>query len=130
MKTFCIVLPESPERTAKARAHFASVGLENVTFFDGIHAEKFGLKTVFPYERDNPGSGFNMGFKCVGIWLSHYMLWGALNLLSDSHFLVLESDACFPSDWQDRFAQTIIDVPADFDMLYVGSCCLLLSITR
>lgn len=123
MKSFCIVLPEAPERTAEAKAHFAEIGLPDVTFFDGIHAERFGLKTVFPYERDNPGTGFNMGFKCVGIWLSHYMLWKALQMQPDEHFLILESDAKFLPGWEKRLAAALLDVPVDYDMLYVGSCC-------
>jgi GR25 family glycosyltransferase involved in LPS biosynthesis len=121
-RTFCITLPETPDRTEKARTHFDSVGLV-VEFFNGIHAEKFGLKTIFPYEVDHPGSGFNIGFKPVGIWLSHFMLWSALSLQSESHFLVLEIDAKFPSDWRGRVEKALQDTPPDFDMLYIGSCC-------
>ena len=122
MRTFCITLPETPERTAKAKAHFASRQLD-VQFFNGIHAEKFGLSNVFTYEVDNPGSGYNIGFKPTGIWLSHYMLWGALNLLQDDHYLILEVDAEFPENWRGRVEKAIADAPNDFDMLYIGSCC-------
>ena len=122
IRTFCINLPEYPERRAKAQNHFRERQLD-VHFFDGIHAEKFGIKTVFPYEVDNPGSGFNIGFKCVGIWLSHWALWSALTLLWEDHFLVLEDDALFPSDWHPRFVNALQNTPSDFDMLYIGSCC-------
>lgn len=95
----------------------------DVQFFDGIHAEKFGIRTVYPYEVDNPGTGFNIGFRCVGCWLSHYMLWGALNLLWEDSFLVFEDDVKFSDDWHMRLLNAMRDVPKDFDVLYVGSCC-------
>ena len=123
MRAFCIVLPETPERTEKAKAHFAERSVYDVKMFPGIHAERFGLKTVFPYEVDAPGSGFNMGPKPTGIWLSHYMLWGALTMLHDDCFMVLESDAKFPKDWHTRLLAALQHLPKDFDVLYIGSCC-------
>lgn len=123
LRSFCLCLPESPERTEKAKAHFREQLVYDVTFFEAIHAEKFGLRTLFPYEVDNPGSGFNMGAKPTGIWLGHYMLWGALNLLPEDLFMVLEIDAKFESGWHSRISQALSDVPRDFDMLYPGSCC-------
>lgn len=122
MRKFCICLPEYPDRQAKAKAHFLERGLP-VEWFMGIHAEKFGLKTVWPYEVDNPGSGYLLSQKQVGVHMSHYMLWGALNLLWDEHYMVLEDDAQFPENWHSRFTQVMTDVPRDFDMIYIGACC-------
>lgn len=122
MKTLCISLLETPERTEKAQAHFAERGLV-CQFFNGINAEVAGLRTLFPYEVDAPGSGFNIGPKPTGIWLSHYMVWSALTLLSERHTMILEVDAKFEANWRERLEQALKDVPPDFDMLYVGSCC-------
>ena len=122
-RTFCITLPESPHRKEKARAHFQQRGLHDVQFFDGLHAEKAGLSTVHTYEVDHPGSGFRMGYKPTGIWLSHVMLWSALTLVHEDHFLILEDDAQFPENWHTRFVSALNDAPKEFDMLYVGSCC-------
>lgn len=122
MKAFCISLLETPDRTAKAQAHFKERGVM-CQFFQGINAEVAGLRTLFPYEVDDPGSGFNIGPKPTGIWLSHYMLWSALTLLSDERYMVLEVDAKFAVDWPQRMTAALRDVPSDFDMLYVGSCC-------
>lgn len=123
IRNFCITLPESPQRREAAHKHFEEKGLRDVTFFDGIHAEKFGLATEHTYDRDNPGTNFRMGYKCTGIWLSHYMLWGALNLLWDSHFHCFEDDVLIPDNWKERLDQALRDVPEDFDGLYTGSCC-------
>lgn len=122
VKAFCISLLETPERTAKAQAHFKERGVV-CQFFNGINAQVAGLRTLFPYEVDAPGSGFNIGPKPVGIWLSHYMVWSALTLLSEKQYLILEVDARFSLDWPKRFAAALEAVPPDFDMLYIGSCC-------
>lgn len=116
-------MPESPERGEKARKHFQERGLTDVTFFDGIHAEKAGIRTVNPYEVDNPGSGFNIGFRVLGVALSHIMLWSALRLLWDENFLILEDDCCLPEDWHVRLSNAMRDVPQGWDMLYAGNCC-------
>lgn len=123
IRTFCLTLPESPDRAVKAAAHFKSVGLHAFQFFHGLHAEKAGLATVHPYEVDHPGSGFRMGYKPTGIWLAHVMLWSALTLVHEDHFLILEDDAKFTDGWHARFTQALRDAPPDFDMLYIGSCC-------
>lgn len=121
-KSFVITLPETPERTDAAKRHFAEVGMDAVVF-NGIHAAGFGLQTQFPYEVDAPGSGFNIGQKYVGVWLSHYMLWSALNLMDGSHFHIMEVDAKLASDWRPRFESALQSVPGDFDLLFTGSCC-------
>jgi hypothetical protein len=122
MRAFCITLPEKPILTNKAERHFKERGL-SVDFFCGLSADVAGLSTVHTYELDNPGSGFRIGTKPTGIWISHWILLSALNLLPDKHFLVLETDANFHDDWNIRTAQALKDVPVDFDFLLIGSCC-------
>lgn len=123
MKTFCITLPEWPDRTARAAAHFKERGLDNVEMVQGIHADNAGLQTRFPYEKDNPGSGFNVGPKHVGIWLGHYLMWSICATHPQSHFLLLEDDVDLHPNFVARFNQAMQDVPTEFDMLFVGSCC-------
>jgi GR25 family glycosyltransferase involved in LPS biosynthesis len=123
MRTICLTLPETPERTDKARAHFAEQGLEDVEFFWGINGPLAGLSTTHVYEVDNPGSGFRMGAKCTGLWLSHYMLWNALTRAPEEQFLILENDAKFDENWKPRFQQALKDAPTNFDFLFIGSCC-------
>ena len=123
MRTFCLTLPENESRMEKARTHFHRVGLAGVTFFHGINGPLSGLKTINPYEVDHPDSGYTVGPKVIGIYLSHYMLWSALQLLQDDHFLILEDDAKFQDDWKKRFDQALLDAPPDWDMIYFGSCC-------
>ncbi len=123
MRAICICLPENPEQIEKAREHFASKGLE-VEFFWGINAPVAGLSTSHVYELDAPGSGYRMGSRPTGCWISHYMLWSCLMRMPEDQFLVLETDAKLSDDFQEHFARALQDAPKNFDFLHVGSCCL------
>jgi GR25 family glycosyltransferase involved in LPS biosynthesis len=116
--------PSSP--LARTKQHFAERGVD-AQLFRGINAPKIGVHTVHPYLVDGPPppgeAPFNVGPRVVGCWLSHRALWAALLLLPDKHVLVLEDDAIFPEDWRKRFDRALADVPSDFDVLYIGSCC-------
>ncbi len=35
----------------------------------------------------------------------------------------MEDDALLPADWRERVETALAQTPADFDMLYLGSCC-------
>lgn len=122
IRAFVVTLQELPEKGAFIQAHFKSVGIE-AECFNGISADVSGLETKWTYEVDNPGSGWKIGAKPVATWLSFYMLWAAMNLLPDEYFWQLEWDCQFPTDWRPRVEAALRDVPPDFDLLYIGSCC-------
>lgn len=136
MKTVCITInddlytrinsPASSCPLSRTKQHFAERGVE-AQFFYGINAPKLGIHTTNPYLLDGPvppgEAPYNIGPKAVGCWLSHRALWAALWLLPDEHVLVLEDDVIFPVDWHIRLGNALRDVPPDFDVLYVGSCC-------
>ena len=142
MRTVCITVNDDDQYTrmggmrgdrltdssplSKTRQHFSERGVE-AEFFRGINAPKLGIHTVNPYLLDGPPppgeAPFNVGPKVVGCWLSHRALWATLLLLPDDHVLVLEDDAIFPEGWRERFDRALSDVPPDFDVLYIGSCC-------
>jgi GR25 family glycosyltransferase involved in LPS biosynthesis len=123
MRAVCICLPEYPEKIEKARAHFAERGLTDVEFVYGINAPIAGLATSHTYEVDHPGSGFRMGSKPTGCWLSHYMAWNVMTRLPDDAFLVLEDDAELHPNFMADFEQALRDVPTDYSFLHVGHCC-------
>lgn len=123
MRSFCISLPEQPAKRERATAHFRFHGVAP-EFFTGINAPVAGLTTSHTYERDHPGTGFRMGSAPTGCWLSHYMLWGALALQPEEHFLVLEDDAKLCDEFAGKFRAAVANTPRDFDFLHVGHCCL------
>jgi hypothetical protein len=122
IRPFVVGLQEMPERTSFIQSHFKDVGIE-AEVFNGIHAIDSGLRTTHCYEVDAPGSGWNIGLKPVATWLSFYMMWSAMNLLPDEYFMTLEWDAKFQPDWRARTEAALRDVPKDFDLLLLGSCC-------
>ena len=117
-----IVLQERPEKTGFILRELNSKGIYPDEF-NGFNSTDSGLETRHPYELDSPGSGWNIGRKGVGIWLSQYSLLSALLWQPDDYFLILEWDAKFAPDWAGRTDKAIRGTPKDFDMLYLGSCC-------
>ena len=122
IRAFAVVLQEMPEKEAFIQRHFQERGLIAESF-NGIHGITSGLRTTWPYEVDAPGRGWNIGIRPVATWLSFYMLWSALNLLPEPYFLTLEWDCQLPDNWRQRTEAALRDVPSDFDMLLLGSCC-------
>lgn len=117
---------ELHERTLHRRTwhqHFAKRGLEP-SYFYGISGHRIGVCTAVSYAE--PDRSFsNIGPTPTGIWLSHRTVWAACLLLDDDEFLILEDDAKFPEDWRERFDRAFADVPADWDVIFAGSCCTL-----
>ena len=122
IRAFVVTLQELPEKERFIQRHFKEVGIKAESF-NGISAAVSGLETKHPYEVDAPGSGWVIGPKGVATWLSFYMLWSALQFMPETHFWTLEWDCQFPSDWRKRVEAALRDVPPDFDMLFIGSCC-------
>jgi len=127
MKVVCFTLTDpnygkAGSRRERTIRHFAERGVD-AQFFYGIHAERIGLCTIHPFEVDQPGSAFNMGPMPVGCWLTHRAAWAAALLLPDEEFFFLEDDARFPLDWRARFDAARANLPDDWDVLFVGSCC-------
>ena len=123
IKTFCLCLPEYPEKVEQAKKHFAEQRLENVEFFHGLHAQTAGLSTEHTYEHDGPEIWNRIGYNSTGIWLSHWMLWNVLIHLAHDTVMILENDVKLCENWEERLSKALSDVPGDFGMLYVGSCC-------
>lgn len=122
LKIFCITVPELEGERAAAEAHFKERNVP-VEFISGIHGVKSGIATTLSYEFDNPGSGFNVGPKIISLCINHLLAWTACSVLpADDMFLILEADAKFEEGWEQRLTNAISHLPADWDMLYVGSC--------
>ena len=121
LRVVCITT--SAIRLAKAQVHFVAAGVGDVSFYGGIDAGQLGVATRLPYERDAPGSGYLMGPRPTGCWLSHRALWAALIMLGTAEgYLVIEDDAKFTGGWRTRMDRALVDA-GDFDLLWVGSCC-------
>lgn len=122
IRPLLITVPEAQDRTDFIMRHFKEVGFETEIFY-GISSKLSGLNTEHLYELDNPGGGHKIGKKEVACFLSFYMAWSAMIYMDSTHFWTTEFDCQFQPNWRARVEQALCDVPPDFDLLYVGSCC-------
>lgn len=108
----------------EADVYFKSIGIENVYWINGVHAEKFGVKASRPYLRDNPEQNWYLEQRTVGGYLSGYLTFELCRSHTEwKYILFLEEDAIFIDGWKEIFLQALKDVPEDFDFLFLGSCC-------
>ena len=117
-----LTLPDST-RISSTREHLAGLGLKWSLFF-GIDAIKMGLTTVNPYEVDAPGSGYIMQQKHTGMHLSHFLMWRHFwNDHEEDSFTIFEDDVRLIDSWKLATVDVYKEVPEDWDILAIGSCC-------
>lgn len=128
MKTIALTLRGS-RREATLMERLESYGLTDVSVYHGINAPKFGLATLKAYEVDAPGSGYKMGASELGCTLSHWTLWNTLDFMvrqseqTGDYWMILEDDVVLLPGWRKEIESALRDLPADWDMLFPGSCC-------
>jgi len=94
--------------------------------FYGLDHEVSGIcHTLHPYDLDDHATHRHLLPKTINIHLSHYMLWAALNVLSETPYtghLIMEQDVRFEEDWAESLGAVLEFLPDDWDLLYLGSC--------
>lgn len=122
-----VLLPDRREwidRIFAGSIYFKEQGITDIYFTHGIHAEAFGIQASRPYQRDVPDTDWTLPPKTVGNYLSVYNIMNVANSHPEwSHIMYLEDDVRFVDGWLDRLNQAVLDVPTDFDFLFVSSCC-------
>lgn len=115
-----IVLERTPGRTERLTEHLNDRGIQWNPFF-GCDAVRWGLTTLNTYELDQPGSNFIVDQKHVGLHMSHYMLWQIQQETEAPVMTILEDDAVFAVDWESQFTAAMDAMPADWDIVLIGS---------
>lgn len=121
-RSFLLGIPRMSEKRTVTRGHLASEGISTENF-DGMDYEVTGLNTGWKYEVDNPGSGFKIGPKLTNLYLTHFMAWKVCSYLPNDAFIFFEDDVRLKRNWRAVAVAAIDALPADWDMLYLGSCC-------
>ena len=123
-KIFCLTLKDTPKRKEYAERHFKENNLD-VELFEGINGAKFGLKTIIPFKDDDPnGPDWFITAGRIGCLLSHYMLWQTLWHLPYEEFIIFEDDVVLCENFQERFLQMKLQLPNDWQYVFIGHCCL------
>lgn len=110
-----------------AKKRFDAAGFTDVTFFEGIHAKSFGLRTEKQFQLGGPGFEYSISAHSVGNILGHFMIWSSLAFMTakeEDYWWVLENDADFYPNWKRVLDESLQDgdVPDDWDIIFPGSC--------
>jgi GR25 family glycosyltransferase involved in LPS biosynthesis len=115
---YVITLRETPDRLAKSKAYFDGLGL-NYKFFYGFYGDDLGIQTTEPrsdYTYTSSGK--------LSLVLGHLALYRAMLLTDQQEFLVVEDDCFFVPNFAEEFAQSYQALPSDWEMAYLGYCCV------
>lgn len=121
-----LYLPDTPywvNRWKAGKEHFEKNGINGMIEVAGVYGEGFGIDGTHEYNLDNPTGHHKIGVGYTAGFLSMYVMYNVANVLPNTHFLFLEDDTRFNEGWLEKLNQEIKNVPADFDFLFVGSCC-------
>lgn len=121
MKCYVLYLGASADQTKHVLEH---QGWE-VNLFEGFdNFNKWSLSTNHTYEIDNPGTGYKVGPKHIGISMAHFILWRALEAFGeDDHYHIMEDDIRLRPNWRQGLQEAMSNLPDDWDLLYPGNCC-------
>lgn len=122
-RLFLITIPRCKQKAGRTLLHLRERGIWP-ELFHGIDAEVSGLETKWTYELDHPGSGYRIGPKLVNMQLSHYLLWKVASYLPNDIFVIFEDDVRFEPGWKEHFDIGVTHLPEDWDLIYLGSCCV------
>lgn len=117
-----LTIPSNKARCDATLVHLNQRGIVPETF-EGFDWKVTGLETTWKFEVDNPRTGYRMGPKIINLYLGHYALWKCMQYATGDSFLVLEDDVRFDDDWRGHMASALHNLPQDWDLLYIGSCC-------
>lgn len=89
--------------------------------FNGFDNQKCRLSPIDTFDLDRVGE--RIGPKHVAACLSHYLVWKVMEYQPDDSWITLEYDARLPENYSERFEQIMKDLPDDWQICFLGSCC-------
>lgn len=122
-RTFVLSIQSNEEKLGRTMGFLGSHGIQAEAFY-GLDATITGVNgTKWTYEIDHPGSNYHIGEKSINMHLSYLMLWKALSYIDGDAFVIFEDDVRLEPDWKEHWDAGIGHLPADWDLLHIGSCC-------
>jgi len=105
----CINLDRRPDRWKKVEAGFARHGITSVVRHPAVDGLKMSVPSTWPY---TPGA--------YGCLQSHLAVLRAARKKGMPNILIFEDDCVFDQEFKQKFADSIEQVPSDWDMLLLG----------
>ena len=107
---FCINLDRRPERWAVMSENFARLGVRSIERLAAIDGESIIVPERLSHLRP-------VDYACT---LSHLAAVKKARELGSPSVLIFEDDCLFDPDFVEKFSEYMVQVPADWDMLFLG----------
>jgi hypothetical protein len=132
-RAFILTVRKTLPKCEATLKRLQSVGVSAEIFF-GLDAAAMNLSPNNYYERNGvslgidlktggPLAGEKIGHRPVAACLSHLMMWKVLSYMPEDSFWCLEDDVEFSVNWKEAYALAMAHLPADWDIVFIGSCC-------
>ncbi len=119
-RTFVLTVDREIQCFNETAAHLNEMGItwERFNGFDNKIC-RLNAKETFDLDR----AGERLETKHVAATLSHYLVWKVMSYQPDDSFWVLEYDVRMVHDWQQTYRLALANLPEDWDVFFLGSCC-------
>ena len=119
-RTFVLTVRRPIKRFDDTVKHLDEQGIKWERF-DGFDNQLCKLNPVDTFDFDRAGE--RIGAKHIAATLTHILLWKVMQYQADESFVALEFDVRFVNGWKQQFDSAMNALPADWDLVYLGSCC-------
>lgn len=120
-RTFILTVDRPINRFEKTCAHLNELGIKWERF-NGMDNQICRLSPIGTFDMDRAGE--RIGAKHVAATLTHFLLWKTMSYQPDDSFWALEFDVRFVHDWQSQYDRAMSVMPDDWQIIFLGSCCL------
>lgn len=119
-RTFVLTVDRPIARFDATVEHLDSLGVKWERF-NGIDNQLCELAPIKTFDLDRVGE--RIGKKHIAACLSHYLILKVMEYQPEDSWITLEYDARLPETYRERWAQISNDLPDDWQIVHIGSCC-------
>jgi hypothetical protein len=119
-RTFVLTVDREIKCFNETAQHLNEMGIEWERF-NGFDNKITKLRAMMTFDLDRAGE--RLEAKHVAATLTHYMLWKVMSYQPDDCFWSLEYDVRLDHDWKNTYQLALANLPEDWDILFLGSCC-------
>ncbi len=120
-KTFVLTVERPIARFDATAKHLDEMGVVWERF-NGMDNQLCKLSPIETFDLDRAGE--RIGSKHIAATLTHWACWKVCSHLPDDLFWILEYDVRMSDNWREQYAEAMANIPEDFDILFIGHCCL------
>lgn len=120
-RAFILTIPRNSVRFDATMEHLKREGVEP-TVFIGLDGNTCGLETRWEikYKGDDTPEIIR---RWVALYFSHFAIWKMCSYQPYDAFVILEDDVRLVPGWREHLDAALVNLPGDWDLLFIGSCC-------